>query len=466
MGICMVEPGSLSGRLLVPPSKSMGHRALFCAGLADGDSTIDNLVLSDDMLATIAALKALGIGISVRRSERFSARMTAHVCGTGRICPTGEVIDCHESGSTARFVLPVSRLSPEPVTFTGRNRLMDRPFGLFRGLFEGKGVAMEDRDGCLPVTLTGELQSGTFRLPGNVSSQFITGLLFVLPLLSGDSEIQIEGPLESAPYVEMTIDMLAQFGVTAELTLLSGAASAEGEPAVDGTMDGSQKTGVSLTPALGASLHVPGRQAYRAAAVEIEGDWSQAAFWAVAGALGHALTLEGLSETSRQGDREVVGILRRMGADVHQASDGLHISAPRDGLVAVDMDVAQCPDLVPALAIAAAHATGTSRILNAARLRIKESDRLAAMRTQLERLGSGVIERPDGLDVPGTPQGLTGGTVDGCGDHRIVMAMAIAATRASGPVSIEGMEAVRKSYPDFWDDFRQVGGFAHEQHVG
>lgn len=444
MGICMVEPGDLAGRLLVPPSKSMGHRALFCAALADGESTIDNLVLSDDMLATIAALKALGVGLSVRRSERFSGRMLAHVCGTGRIEPTGEVIDCHESGSTARFVLPVSRLSPEPVTFTGRNRLLERPFGVFHGLFEGKGVTMEDRDGCLPITLSGALQPGVFTLPGNVSSQFVTGLLFVLPLLSGDSEIRIKGPLESAPYVAMTIDMLGRFGVTAELR---------------------QRVCTAEDP-FGARLDVPGGQRYRAASADIEGDWSQAAFWAVAGALGHDLTLEGLSDASVQGDREVLGILRRMGAEIHADADGLRIVAPESGLVAVDMDVAQCPDLVPALAIAAAHASGTSRILNAARLRIKESDRLAAMRMQLEALGAGVAERPDGLDVAGMPRGLAGGTVDGCGDHRIVMAMAIAATRASGPVSIEGMEAVRKSYPDFWDDFRQVGGFAHEQHLG
>lgn len=459
MGICTVEPGTLSGRLLVPPSKSMGHRALFCAALADGESAVDNLVLSDDMLATIAALKALGIGISVRQSERFPGRMRAQVRGTGRIEPTGEVIDCHESGSTARFVLPVSRLSPEPVTFTGRNRLLERPFGLFHGLFDGKGVTMADQNGCLPVTLTGALQSGTFRLAGNVSSQFITGLLFILPLLPGDSEILIDGPLESAPYVAMTIEMLERFGVTAELTLM--------DPPSTDALAASKAAHAPSGTRLGARLQVPGGQRYRPMAVDVEGDWSQAAFWAVAGALGHDVTLAGLAMDSLQGDREVVDILGRMGAEVQAGPDGLRVRAPHAGLLAgIDMDVAQCPDLVPALAVAAAHAAGTSRILNAARLRIKESDRLAAMRTQLALLGANITERPDGLDVPGMPQGLAGGAVDGCGDHRIVMAMAIAATRASGPVRIEGMEAVRKSYPDFWDDFRLLGGFAHEQHLG
>ena len=300
------------------------------------------------------------------------------------------------------------------------------------------------------VTLSGALAPGTFRLAGNVSSQFITGLLFILPLLSADSEILIDGPLESAPYVAMTIEMLRHFGVTAQLEILD--ASSAQAPSDAG---------------LGARLAVAGGQAYRAAAVDVEGDWSQAAFWAVAGALGHDVTLSGLRMDSLQGDREVVGILGRMGAEVRVEPDGLRVAAPRGGtLAAVDMDVAQCPDLVPALAIAAAHAAGTSRILNAARLRIKESDRLAAMRTQLAQLGADITERPDGLDVPGVPQGLSGGAVDSCGDHRIVMAMAVAATRATGPVRIEGMEAVRKSYPGFWDDFRLLGGFAHEQHLG
>ncbi len=479
MAVCIVEPGLLKGRLLVPPSKSMGHRALFCAALAEGTSHLDNIVLSDDIVATMAALKALGIQSALSASTRFHGRNRVTVFGTGKLQPTGEDIDCHESGSTARFVIPVSRLTPDSVTVTGRGTLLKRTFELFRTLFDGKAVTMTDREGHLPITLQGCLEPGVFRLRGDVSSQFITGLLFALPILSKDSVIEVEGPLESAPYVAMTLEMLARFGVHAQM--------------VNGT----------------SHILVQGGQHYSPTDYDVEGDWSQAAFWMVAGALGSDLTLDGLRMDSLQGDRAVVDILRSMGADIRAEGGSLHIGRTkpspwtidmvvtplqavepaRTSLRAVDMDVAQCPDLVPALAVAAVHAAGRSRIFNAARLRIKESDRLQAMAEQLGALGASISEEPDGLvimgrgisgsgeDGPDDALGaglsgnllagaLSGGSVRSCGDHRIVMASAIAATRAGGSVIIDGMEAVSKSYPDFWDDFRRLGGHAHEQHMG
>ena len=481
MATCSVKPSDLTGRVLVPPSKSMGHRALFCAALACGESHIDNFVMSRDMQATLAALRALGVNTEVAPSSRFSGRLCVHVFGTGTLTPTGEVVDCHESGSTARFVIPFSRLVGDPVTVTGQNGLLERPFGLFRDLFQGKGVnirSAEGWNGCLPLTLSGALQSGVFRLKGNVSSQFITGMLFVLPLLSGDSEILVEGPLESAPYVEMTLEMLGNFGVRATLTL---------NPEHDG---------------IGARLQIPGGQHYRPAMLDVEGDWSQAAFWLLAGALGHRMELEGLRADSLQGDRAILPLLRRMGAPIRQEGQMLCFGdeakplcigeeekpvcmseeektlclgevAPtmRHGanttLQAIDMDVSQCPDLVPALAIAAAHANGTSRIGNAARLRFKESDRISTVREMLEAFGVSVTEEPDGLVITGRPSGFTGGFVDGHNDHRIVMAAAIAGTRAAtgtisggktAVVDISYMEAVQKSYPDFWADYQAAGG--------
>lgn len=477
MAICIVEPGLLEGRLLVPPSKSMGHRALFCAALAEGESHIDNIVLSDDISATLAALNALGVISVTNPSKRFPGRTRITVHGTGHLKPTGKDIDCHESGSTARFVIPVSRLVSDTVTVTGSGGLMERPFGLFRDLFHGKGVSISDRDGHLPFMLQGRLEPGVFHLRGDVSSQFITGLLFILPLLQADSVIDIEGTLESAPYVAMTIEMLALFGVHAQMEN-------------------------------GLRILVPGRQHFRPMDHDVEGDWSQAAFWVVAGALGSPLVLDGLRLDSLQGDRVVVDILRSMGADIRQEGSSLHvggikspvqtalpsttgipsqslgISGTMSTLHAVNMDVAQCPDLVPALTVAAVYAKGSSSIFNAARLRIKESDRLQAMREQLGALGASIREEPDGLVITGrceagTDSGtdsvhpdnagtgrLSGGFVQGCGDHRIVMASAIAATCADGGVTIDGMEAVRKSYPDFWDDFRQLGGRVHEQYLG
>ena len=463
MAICSVKPSDLTGRILVPPSKSMGHRALFCAALASGESHIDNFVMSRDMQATLAALRALGVNTEIHPSSRFSGRLCVHVFGTGTLAPTGEVVDCHESGSTARFVIPFSRLVGDPVTVTGQNGLLERPFGLFHDLFEGKGVniqSAEGRNGLLPLTLSGALQSGVFRLKGNVSSQFITGMLFVLPLLSGDSEILVEGPLESAPYVDMTLEMLGTFGVRASLSLTPG-------------HDG-----------IGARLQIPGGQQYRPAMLDVEGDWSQAAFWLLAGALGHRMELEGLRADSLQGDRAILPLLRRMGAPIRQegqtlcfgdearplpADDATQARGSGAGttLVAIDMDVSQCPDLVPALAIAAAHANGTSRIGNAARLRFKESDRIATVREMLEALGVSVTEEPEGLVITGRPSGFTGGFVDGHNDHRIVMAAAIAGTRAAtgtisggktAVVDISYMEAVQKSYPDFWADYQAAGG--------
>ncbi len=442
MSICVVEPGVLSGRVLVPPSKSMAHRALFCAALAQGTSRIDNFVLSRDMHATLGALKALGVASEILPSTRFPGRHLVVVHGTGSLSPTGDPVDCIESGSTARFVIPFSRLVSDPVTVTGRNGLLERPFGLFQTLFAGKGVTMTDQNGCLPVTLTGALQPGTFRLRGNVSSQFITGLLFVLPLLSGDSEILVEGPLESASYVAMTLQMLQAFGVRADMTLATNA-------------------GTDATGQIGARLHVPGGQRYVATDHVVEGDWSQAAFWLVAGALGHRVAVDGLTADALQGDRAVVAFLQQMGAEVRVDGSCLRVTTPTP-LRGIDMDVSQCPDLVPALAIAAARAHGVSHICNAARLRFKECDRLAAVREMLESFGIAVSETPDGLVITGRPEGFGAGIVEGCNDHRIVMAAAVAATRANGAVRITWREAVRKSYPDFWADFAAVGGNGRE----
>ena len=491
MSTCVVEPGALSGQILVPPSKSMAHRALFCAALANGTSHIDNFVLSRDMHATLGALKSLGVACDLLPSTRFSGRQRVVVRGTGSLAPTGEPVDCIESGSTARFVIPFSRLVSEPVTVTGQNGLLERPFGLFQELFHGKGVTMTDQNGCLPVSLTGALEPGTFRLKGNVSSQFITGLLFVLPLLSGDSEIVVEGPLESASYVAMTLQMLQTFGVQATLIL---AETNGGPQRMENT-----RHGAAIAPGIGARLHIPGGQRYAPIDHVVEGDWSQAAFWLLAGALGHRMAIDGLNADSLQGDMAMLAFLRQMGVDIREENPDLREEDPDMGeenpdmreedpdlrdknpavreadmpipgkgsrlrinrdvkLRGIDMDVSQCPDLVPALAIAAARAHGVSRICNAARLRFKECDRLTAVREMLESLGVVVSETSDGLTITGRPEGFDAGPVEGYNDHRIVMAAAIAATRANGTVRITWREAVRKSYPAFWEDFASVGG--------
>ena len=383
MNLC-ITPGPLEGTVTPPPSKSQAHRAILAQLLAGG-GTVSNLETSQDIEATqrcAAALKAQGTDLPL--------------------------LDCGESGSTLRFLIPIALALRGGGRFTGRGRLMDRPQKPYFDIFDEKGIFYEQKDGAL--TVKGELKPGEYRLPGNVSSQFVTGLLYALPLLEGESRIVLTSPLESRGYVDMTLDVLDRFGVRVEVL-------------EDGFL-------------------VPGDQVFQARDFTIEADWSQAAFWLAAGLLGNPVLTVGLSDQSTQGDRVI---------DEHFASFAWGTWRT------VEIDVSNCPDLLPPLAVMAAFHDGTTRLTNAARLRLKESDRLATVTKMLTALGGQVEEGPDWLAIPGT-RFLKGGTVDGANDHRIVMAAAIAATRCTGPVTILGAEAVNKSYPSFWEEYKRLGG--------
>ncbi|MCI9268956.1 MAG: 3-phosphoshikimate 1-carboxyvinyltransferase [Lawsonibacter sp.] len=383
MNLC-ITPGPLEGTVTPPPSKSQAHRAILAQLLAGG-GTVSNLETSQDIEATqrcAAALKAQGTDLPL--------------------------LDCGESGSTLRFLIPIALALRGGGRFTGRGRLMDRPQKPYFDIFDEKGIFYEQKDGAL--TVKGELKPGEYRLPGNVSSQFVTGLLYALPLLEGESRIVLTSPLESRGYVDMTLDVLDRFGVRVEVL-------------EDGFL-------------------VPGDQVFQARDFTIEADWSQAAFWLAAGLLGNPVLTVGLSDQSTQGDRVI---------DEHFASFAWGTGRR------VEIDVSDCPDLLPPLAVMAAFHDGTTRLTNAARLRLKESDRLATVTKMLTALGGQVEEGPDWLAIPGT-RFLKGGTVDGANDHRIVMAAAIAATRCTGPVTILGAEAVNKSYPRFWEEYKRLGG--------
>ena len=381
-----ITPHTLNGTVMPPASKSMAHRAVLALALADGEGSLSNLSDSQDIQATkrcVAALKAPR--------------------------PDGELpfLDCGESGSTLRFLIPIALAVAGGGVFTGRGRLMERPQGPYFDIFDEKGIFHEQKDGVL--TVRGTLIPGVYRLPGNVSSQFVTGLLYALPLLPGDSVIEITTPLESGGYVDMTLDMLAQFGITVENQNYK-------------------------------CFRVPGNQTYQARDIAVEADWSQAGFWYAANFLDNHVSIQGLNADSTQGDRVMASLYRKL-------------AKPGD----VDIDVSGCPDLLPPLAVMAAVRNGTTHFINAARLRIKESDRLATTAALLNRLGSSAEDGPDSLTVRGIPS-FSGGTVDGANDHRIVMAAAIAATRADAPLTILGAEAVNKSYPSFWDDYKRLGG--------
>ena len=381
-----IIPQKLRGAVTPPASKSMAHRAVLAMALAGGTGTLSNLSDSQDIQATkrcVAALKAPR--------------------------PEGELpfMDCGESGSTLRFLIPIALAVAGGGVFTGHGRLMERPQQPYFDIFDEKGIFYGQKGSVL--TVRGTLTPGVYRLPGNVSSQFVTGLLYALPLLPGDSTIEITTPLESGGYVDMTLDMLEKFGISVQNKNY-------------------------------AVFHISGNQVYQGRDITVEGDWSQAGFWYSANFLDNQVAIQGLNADSTQGDRVVASLYWKL-------------AKPGD----TDIDVSGCPDLLPPLAVMAAVRSGTTRFVNAARLRIKESDRLATTAALLNALGGHAEEGPDSLTVRGVPA-FSGGTVDGANDHRIVMAAAIAATRSSAPVTILGAEAVRKSYPSFWEDYKQLGG--------
>ena len=405
-----ITPTKLKGTIIPPPSKSQAHRLLIAAALAQGESVIHNVALSKDIVATMNCLEELGASFS-----RKGSTVTVTGMGANAMSPMRRMayphLDCGESGSTLRFLIPIALAVRGGGIFTGHGRLMERPQKPYFDLFDEKGIFYERKDGVL--TVAGLLTPGVYCLPGNVSSQFFTGLLFALPLLNGPSAIIPTSPLESEGYIQMTLRVMAQFGVELPVTL-------------------------SLPP----HYHPQGNHTYRAANAAVEADWSQAAFWYAAGALGNPVVPAGMDPYSLQGDRVVMEQL-------------LALSGPGD----LALDVSGCPDLVPPRAATAALRAGrATRLTNAARLRIKESDRLASVSQTLNALGADVEAGPDCLTIQGR-EALSGGvTVDSFSDHRIAMMVAIAATRCEKPVTITGAECVAKSYPDFWEEYARLGG--------
>ena len=389
-----VEPGLLQGSIVPPPSKSDAHRALICANLAGSPDSVKGIIepVSDDIETTRGCMSAL-LG-------------------------NESVIDCRESGTTLRLMLPLAASLGKQVEFTGCGRLPQRPLREYLSIFAGHGAELEFTSGySLPVRVHGLLHAGRFLVPGNISSQYISGLLLALPLLEGDSEIFMTSPLESAPYVDMTISTMQKFGVKCN-----------------------REAG---------GFSVPGGQNYKSCSYEVEADYSQAAFWLTAAFAGSNLDVEGLANDSVQGDRAIIDLL----SDFSQ------------GRKEYVIDVSQIPDLVPILAVAAALTPAKTRLTNASRLRLKESDRLKSTRTSLNLIGADIREENDGLFIIGG-KNLNGGRADAFGDHRIAMALAIAALSTTEGVIITGAHAVTKSYPDFFDQLRRLGGNCHEFDLG
>ena len=418
MSLAVISPSVIRGTLTPPPSKSAAHRLLIAAALA-GEGRVRGLSLSADMEATLRAVR--GLGVSVRLDGDAACFAPAPPSSS----PSPLPVDCGESGSTLRFLIPLYAARGIPAVFTGHGRLPERPLGVYADCLPPHGVTLSAASG-LPLTVTGRLTGGDFALPGDVSSQFITGLLFALPLCREDSRIRLTTPLESAGYVDMTLQVLRQAGIRVE-------------PLEDGWF-------------------IPGSQTYRPLDTAVESDWSQAAFLLAAGALGGEVTLTGLNPASAQGDREALSLFRRFGAAVEEAPG--RIVCRKAPLHGIDIDAAQIPDLVPVLAVTAALADGVTHITGAARLRLKESDRLAAVADGIRRLGGRVEEGPDSLTITGVSR-LAGGRAEGYNDHRIVMALSMAALGCEAPVTVTDAQSVAKSWPAIFEDSRAIGGTAH-----
>ena len=402
-----ITPKKLSGAVTPPPSKSQAHRLLIAAALAEGTSTLHNIARSQDIEATLRCVTALGGSWT----ETSPGTLTVTGIG-GRRFSGGELprLDCGESGSTLRFFIPIALAVAGGGIFTGHGRLMERPQGPYFQLFDKKGIFYEQKDGVL--TVRGALTPGEYVLPGNVSSQFFTGLLFALPLLDGVSAVVSSTEIESQAYITMTLEAMRQAGVPV-----------------------AERPGLRSFEVLHA--------AYHPFAATVEADWSQAAFWYAANFLDSRVEIRDLNPDSGQGDKVVSEFYWQL-------------ARPGDA----EIDVSGCPDLLPPLAVMAAVRSGTTRFVNAARLRIKESDRLSTITAAMTALGAEVHEEPDRLIIVGKPS-LPGGTVDCANDHRIAMMAAIAATGCTGPVTVLGAECVQKSYPDFWEAYNTLGGDIH-----
>lgn len=411
-----VYPSFCEGVVTVPPSKSMAHRTIICACLAHGVSTIHHISESDDMKATIGAMKALGATIE----QTGDALLIRGTGGVPRLSSCD--VDCMESGSTLRFLIPLFSLTGGIVTYRGRGRLMERPQNVYAALFKEQGAYFSQEEGLLRQQ--GALEGGKLTIRGDVSSQFITGLLLTLPLLDENSIIEILPPFESRSYVLLTLQVLRDFGVTARF-------------------------------AAPYTLVVPGNQRYHAGVHMVEGDYSQLAFFAVRGAIGAKTVCKGVRLDSVQGDEVICKLVKKAGAGVRTEEDAVVFSP--GSLQGGEIDLADCPDLGPVLMVLAAFCEGETRIMNAGRLRMKESDRIAAMEEELQKLGVEIASTANTVTISGRKPMGKPVTVYAHNDHRIAMSLAVFASAAEQPVCIEGAECVKKSYPDFFEALARAG---------
>lgn len=397
MSIVEIKNSILNGNVTIPPSKSAAHRALICSYLAGGGS-VSPIIDSNDMRATVGVIDAL------KNNE--------------------DVMNCIESGSTLRFMIPVVASLGRRATFIGEGRLPERPIGEYLDILPKHNVKV-DSNGYLPMTIDGQLRNGSYEVNGDVSSQYITGLLLALANVEGDSAVILKTPLQSKPYVDMTVKVMADFGVNITET------------------------------DFGYLIH--GGQEFKKQDYIVEGDWSQSAFFLVAGAIGGGVKVSGLDMNSTQGDKAIVDVLKSFGADVEVGKD--YVISRKSKLTGTTVDATDIPDLVPIIAVLGAFSNGKTTIKGAERLRFKESDRIESVVNNLRLMGVDVTETKDGMIINGSKP--HGADLKGYNDHRIVMAFSVAGLFCDGDVRIDDAQSINKSYPTFFDDYNMLGGKAN-----
>ncbi|QVK21633.1 3-phosphoshikimate 1-carboxyvinyltransferase [Mycoplasmatota bacterium] len=408
-----ISPSFLKGQIKIPPSKSYSHRAIICAALSNGKSIISNIQFSDDVLATINALKAIDAKIEV-----LDDKLIIH--GVDEIVLKDKIVDCNESGSTLRFIIPILALSGERFLINGKESLLTRPLGIYEDIINDLSGTFLKKNSMIEVQC--DFVSKEYHIPGNISSQFISGLLFILPLLKGDSKIIIKDKFESKNYVLMTMHILKKFGIEIKI-----------EENV---------------------IKIKGEQKYKPSDYYVEGDYSQLAFFAVAGVLNGDISCLGMNHNSLQGDIAIIKTLKEMGAKLDIIENGFIFK--KSLTLGKEIDITQTPDLGPILALLASLSVGVTIIKGTERLKIKESNRLITTYNTLKELGVDIRIDNDNLIINGKNE-LREAILKSYNDHRIAMMGSVSSVRSLGDVVIEDAEAISKSYPDFYYDLMKLG---------
>lgn len=424
----IIEPKTLSGHVTVPPSKSHAHRAIICAALSSNDTIIHNVAMSEDINATISALRQLGAKIEVDNDTLHVSKFDINKKITEHI-----TIDCNESGSTLRFMIPIALVFADKVTFIGSGRLPKRSLQVYFDIFDKLDIKYSHGEDYLPLTVEGNLSkdSGDFYIRGDISSQFITGLLLAMGITNYNSSIYITTSLESKPYVDITQMVMEQYGVKALYS--------------ENKSDSKEFT---------CAYNVSG-MGYTSSGIDrVSGDWSQSGFHILAGLNGD-ITINGLDLSSPQGDKEIFNIIKQMDADICEKESS--IICRKSKLKAIDVDVSDIPDMAVVIAGAMAVADGKSIITGAKRLRLKESDRIETVIATINSLGGQASADGDNIVIIGKDK-LAGGKVKCHNDHRIAMLAGALSTYCENPVEIDDKDCVNKSYPDYWNDLISLGG--------